>query len=79
MHLVWKLLHNDRQALRLVERNPFPEKPPTHIRIQLYKYDFAPPGENRTWNRELRGTWLPPVSKKHNGLRRYVERRWDAG
>ena len=34
-HFVWKLLENDKDALKLVQENPFPEKAPKFIRIQF--------------------------------------------
>ena len=64
LHLVWKLLHNDPDALRLFGGNPFPEKPPRYIRAVLYRYEFARPGnsEGNWWKREQLGLWLPPLS-----------------
>jgi hypothetical protein len=63
-NLVWKLLHNDSATLSLFAENPFPDKPPRFIRLRLYKYSFAPPGnpEGHYWNREDLGDWLPPLS-----------------
>ncbi|HEY9368118.1 lipase maturation factor family protein [Streptomyces sp.] len=46
---VERLLVNDRDTLRLLRHNPFPDAPPTHIRARLYLYRFT------TW-RELRAT-----------------------
>ena len=48
-HLVWKLLQNDPGALSLIEANPFPETPPLEIRIELYRYRFAPGGRGSEW------------------------------
>jgi hypothetical protein len=64
LHLIWKLLHNDRGALSLFGGNPFPEKPPRYIRAVLYRYEFARPGnpERNWWKREQLGLWLPPLS-----------------
>jgi hypothetical protein len=64
LHLVWKLLHNDPDALRLFGGNPFPEKPPRYIRAVLYRYEFVRPGnsEGNWWKREQLGLWLPPLS-----------------
>ncbi|GGZ37525.1 membrane protein [Streptomyces inusitatus] len=49
---VQRLLENDRDTLRLLAHNPFPDAPPTHVRARLYRYRFT------TW-RELRttGAW----------------------
>ncbi|SNR41356.1 Lipase maturation factor [Haloechinothrix alba] len=64
--LVAKLLEGDRDTLKLLRHNPFPEQPPTHVRARLYRYRFTTPGERREtgawWHRELIGEFLPPVS-----------------
>ncbi len=60
-----KLLKGDEALLRLMSYNPFPEAPPQHIRMRLYRYRFATPQERRTtrrwWSRALVGQVLPPV------------------
>src|ERR1700757_2952254 len=60
LHFVWKLLHNDRGTLSLIANNPFPDAPPHYIRARLYRYHFAPIGEEAWWKREPIGEWLPP-------------------
>ncbi len=78
-HLVWKLLHNDAGALSLLANDPFPERPPKHIRIELYRYELLPPGEasGKKWKRERILTWLNPVSTSTRGFKRMIERnRW---
>ncbi len=64
LHFVWKLLHNDAGTLSLLANNPFPGKPPRFIRAQLYRYQFAPPGNptGAWWEQTLVGPWLPPLS-----------------
>ncbi|MFI0235938.1 lipase maturation factor family protein [Streptomyces sp. NPDC016845] len=49
---VERLLENDRDTLRLLRHCPFPDEPPAHIRVRVYRYRFS------TW-RELRttGAW----------------------
>ncbi|MEY2479298.1 MAG: hypothetical protein QOI04_225 [Verrucomicrobiota bacterium] len=60
-NLVWKLLHNDRDALRLFANNPFPDKPPHYVRATWYRYKFTDrPGQ--FWEREKLSEWLPPLS-----------------
>jgi hypothetical protein len=77
IHLVWKLLHNDRGALSLLANDPFPDAPPRWIRARLYRYQFAPPGEadGAWWRRELVGEWLPPLSAYDVRLRRFLAAR----
>ena len=59
-----KLLNNDKNTLRLIAKNPFPDKPPKYIRVSHYIYKFAKPGSKTVWERELIGQWLPPLSKE---------------
>ncbi len=61
-HFVWKLLHNDPGTLSLLANNPFPDAPPHYIRARLYRYRFAPGGDNAWWKREPIGEWLPALS-----------------
>jgi hypothetical protein len=74
IHLIWKLLHNDESALTLLKTNPFPDTPPTFIRVLYYRYEFAGVGnqEGKIWERELRGQWLPPLSKNTKELQNYI-------
>ena len=44
-----RLLAGDRDTLRLIRSNPFPDAPPVYVRARLYRYRFT------TW-RELRET-----------------------
>ncbi len=77
VHLVWKLLHNDAGALSLLANDPFPERPPRHIRAVLYEYEFAPLGdpEGRWWKRTRVGPWLPPLSTDDARLRSFLAAR----
>ena len=65
MPLVVKLLENDAQTLRLIRGNPFPDAPPTFIRISLYRYRFTTWREHRQsgdwWLRRRLGLYLQPV------------------
>ncbi|HYC57027.1 MAG TPA: lipase maturation factor family protein [Candidatus Binatia bacterium] len=76
LHLVWKLLHDDAGALSLFADNPFPDRPPRHVRATLYRYEFADPdnGQGRWWDRERVRAWLPPLSKDDERLRRTLQR-----
>jgi len=74
LHLVWKLLHNDRGALSLLANDPFPDAPPRYIRARRYRYEFAPPGNpsGAWWKRTLLDEWLPPLSADDLRLRRFL-------
>jgi hypothetical protein len=77
LNLVSKLLHNDPGAVSLFAANPFENKPPHFIRIVLYRYTFAPPGnpEGRWWNRERVGDpWLPALSAEDRELSEFLKR-----
>lgn len=74
IHLIWKLLDNDKDALSLLANNPFPDKAPKYIRVQFYKYEFTKPGESEAiWKRTYVGQWLPPLSKSTQGFKEYIE------
>jgi Lipase maturation factor len=64
---VGKLLENDRDLLRLLRRNPFPDRPPAQVRARLYHYRYTGWRELRAtgawWRRELVGEYLPPVRR----------------
>jgi hypothetical protein len=72
LHLIWKLLHNDRGALSLLAGNPFPEGPPRYIRARFYRYEFAPLGSSAWWNRTLVAEWLPALSIEDARLREFL-------
>jgi hypothetical protein len=79
LNLIWKLLHNDPATLSLFAGNPFPDHPPRYIRVVLYTYHFAEPGnpEHVYWNREKLGLWLPPFSVDSPDLLTFLrDQKW---
>ncbi|WP_156725221.1 lipase maturation factor family protein [Streptomyces apocyni] len=62
---VERLLENDRDTLRLLRGNPFPDAPPTHVRAVLYHYRFTTWRELRDtgawWHRTYVREFLPPT------------------
>ncbi len=74
IHLIWKLLDNDKDALSLLANNPFPDKPPKYIKVDYYIYKFAPLDDKSgaVWTREYIGQWLPPLSREIQGLGEYI-------
>lgn len=62
--LVIKLLQNDEAVLSLLRNNPFPEKPPAHIRARLFHYRYTTPKERKQtgkwWKREYGHNYMPP-------------------
>lgn len=74
VHLIVKLLHNDRGALSLLATNPFPDQPPRFIRAELYEYSFTGFGDRTRawWKRERVREYLAPVSLDNPTLVRYL-------
>ena len=70
LNLVWKLLHNDHQILKLFAENPFAARSPRFVRAVLYRYKLAKPGnaQGHYWERETMGNWLPPLSSDNPQL-----------
>lgn len=60
-----RLLEGDRPTLRLLRRNPFPDRPPRFVRARLFRYRFTTREEHREtgawWARELLGSYVGPV------------------
>ena len=77
VHLLWKLLHNDAGATSLLAENPFLGEPPRFVRVELYRYAFAPSGSEDWWIRTRVGSWFPAVSVEDRRFREFLEaRRW---
>jgi len=73
IHLVWKLLHNDEGALSLIADNPFPDRPPSFIKIDLYEYTFEKPFSKHTWHRRYIEPWLFPLDAGNPALKEFIE------
>ncbi|MGW0120397.1 lipase maturation factor family protein [Streptomyces sp. NPDC003327] len=62
---VERLLLGDRDTLRLLAHNPFPDAPPAYVRARLYRYRFTTWRELRStgewWHRALVREYLPPT------------------
>ncbi|GHE06410.1 lipase maturation factor family protein [Streptomyces alanosinicus] len=62
---VLRLLLNDRDTLRLIRHNPFPDHPPAFVRARLYRYRFTTWQELREthacWHREYVRDLVPPI------------------
>lgn len=66
LRFLQRLLKNDKSILKLIRHNPFPDVPPTFIRVRYYLYQFTSPEEYKSsgdyWKRELLGEYLPELS-----------------
>ena len=61
------LLKNEPTVTALLERNPFPDKPPTYVRAQYYDYTYGSSEEKAQglwWHRRLLGLYFPTASLK---------------
>jgi len=81
LNLVSKLLRGDRETLKLLAHNPFPEAPPKLIRAGLYEYYFTTPEERRKtghwWKRTRVDEYLPPLSLEDSSFREVLrEQGW---
>jgi predicted DCC family thiol-disulfide oxidoreductase YuxK len=63
-----RLLQGAPEVLALLDKNPFPGRPPRFIRAELYEYRFTTFAERRKtgdwWKRNYAGHYLPVVSLK---------------
>ncbi|MBI4971184.1 MAG: lipase maturation factor family protein [Candidatus Omnitrophica bacterium] len=61
-----RLLQGSPEVLKLIAKNPFPDRPPRYIRAMLYEYRFTNPAELKSqktwWHRELAGSYCPTIS-----------------
>ena len=61
-----RLLEGSPEVLALLDRNPFPDKPPRYIRAVLYQYHFTDATirsrEGTWWRREPIGLYGPVLS-----------------
>ncbi len=65
--LVARLLENDRDTLRLLRTNPFPDLPPARIRARVFRYRFTTWQELREtgawWHRTEEREFLAPIGR----------------
>jgi hypothetical protein len=72
VHLLWQILRGDDDVLHLFSHVPFPSRaPPRWVRVQRWRYRFAPGGE-AWWIRDREETWARPLSLDDPALRDYV-------
>ena len=64
--LLAKLLRGDRAILRLLARDPFPDRPPAVVRASLWLYRYTTPAERRAtgawWHRTYVRPYVGPVT-----------------
>ncbi len=66
-----RLLEGSPEVLALLERNPFPDRPPRYVRAALYDYRFTDAGTRRRegtwWRRSVLGPYGPVLSAGATG------------
>ncbi len=64
-----RLLENEPSVTGLLERNPFPDKPPTYVRAEFYEYTYAGNDQaaGQWWNRRLAGLYFPKARLRTEG------------
>lgn len=62
-----RLLRGDRDTLRLLAHNPFPDAPPLHVRARVFHYRFTGLRRLRAtgarWDRTYVREFMRPVSR----------------
>jgi len=70
MNFLLRLLQGSPEVLALLEKNPFPDKPPSYLRAVLYEYHFTGLAERgatgQWWRRERKGLYCPEISLRQN-------------
>jgi len=65
-----RLAQGTPEVLALLEKNPFPEKPPRYLRAVLYEYHFTDFATRHAtgewWRRERKGLYCPELSLRQN-------------
>ena len=41
LHFLQRVLENEPAVTALLEKNPFPDKPPVYVRAEFYDYTYA--------------------------------------
>jgi hypothetical protein len=62
-----RLLENEPAVMALLEKNPFPDKPPVYVRAQYYDYSYTNNEEKAQgpwWKRRLLGLYFPVAHLK---------------
>lgn len=71
VNLCVRLMQGSPQVLALLDKNPFPKKPPKYLRATLYLYHFTDTTERRKtgnwWKRRPALIYLPEISLSTNG------------
>ena len=77
VYLGIELLRHNHVTHSLLEDNPFPDKPPKLIKMDLYRYRLVSPwSKNSAWyERIFVRNYLPPISLDHPAVQRLIKNR----
>jgi predicted DCC family thiol-disulfide oxidoreductase YuxK len=65
-NFIQRLLVNEPAVTGLLEKNPFPDRPPNFVRAQLYDYTYSSHAEKTMgiwWDRRLLGTYFQTTAR----------------
>jgi len=69
-NLMYRILERSPDVLKLLDKNPFPDRPPKYLRATVYDYKFTDLNTKRTtgnlWERDLKGLYLPVLTLPPN-------------
>jgi len=64
--VAWELVHGNPGVTGLFASNPFPDAPPTLVRMMVYRYTYTDLETHRVtgryWNKEYQGDYAAPVT-----------------
>jgi predicted DCC family thiol-disulfide oxidoreductase YuxK len=66
-HFLQRLLENEPTVTALLEKNPYPDKPPMYVRAKFYDYTYSGRKERAGgvwWDRQLLGLYFPAAHLK---------------
>lgn len=74
VHLLWKLLEGEPVVRDLLAPSPFADEPPRAVRVRLFEYRFAEPGDG-WWTRDGGKLVVPPMTRGDPRLRAFLQER----
>ncbi|HAB16004.1 MAG TPA: lipase maturation factor family protein [Verrucomicrobiota bacterium] len=74
VNFCFRLLQGQPEVLALLEKNPFPNRPPQFVRARTFEYHFTTPeerqGDGSWWRREYKREYCPPLTLPESGVNR---------
>ncbi|XP_074660631.1 lipase maturation factor 2-like isoform X2 [Tubulanus polymorphus] len=79
INLVYRLLTGQKEVIELLEKNPFPNKPPIYMKATLYKYHYTRYDRQHKWHsqvdwwvREKESDYIPILTKDEPTMLQYL-------